>query len=203
MDTQELQYEHIIDGILTKGYSVCDHFLNTSEIDNLSQSYLENTKNGLFTLANIGKKSTQEQNTQIRGDKILWIEQSSKNNHEIALLLKINNFIAYLNATCYLGITDSEFHYAHYEIGKFYKRHRDSFQNQKGRVLSVIIYLNKNFKPDDGGNLVVYPIENNIETAIKIEPIAGRLVCFESEKLDHEVLETFKSRVSITGWLLK
>jgi SM-20-related protein len=202
MDNQEVTFELIIDAILTRGYSISDDFLNNTEIENLYQSYENNALNGLLDLAGIGKKSEQHQNKEIRGDKILWIEPNTTNIHEIALLLKIQTFIDYLNSTCYLGIKRSEFHYANYEIGKYYKRHRDSFQNQKGRIFSVIIYLNKNYQIEDGGDLVLYPFENNIETTLNINPIAGRMVCFESEKLDHEVLETFKNRVSITGWFL-
>ena len=68
--------------------------------------------------------------------------------------------------------------------------------------MSVIFYLNTNWIPENGGNLIIYTNKNNIETAISIAPLAGRMVCFESDKLDHEVSETFVERLSVTGWLL-
>jgi SM-20-related protein len=50
--------------------------------------------------------------------------------------------------------------------------------------------------------LIIYTSENGIEKGIVIEPLAGRLVCFESEKLEHEVSVAFAERFSVTGWLL-
>jgi SM-20-related protein len=49
---------------------------------------------------------------------------------------------------------------------------------------------------------LIYTTENNLEKTITIAPLSGRLVCFESEKLDHEVTEAFAERYSVTGWLL-
>jgi SM-20-related protein len=66
----------------------------------------------------------------------------------------------------------------------------------------VVYYLNIDWIPADGGNLLIYSTENNVEKTITIAPLAGRLVCFESEKLDHEVTEAFAERYSVTGWLL-
>jgi SM-20-related protein len=100
-----------------------------------------------------------------------------------------------------LGIVNTEIHFARYAVGKFYRRHRDTFQAQKGRILSVIYYLNVDWVPKNGGDLIIYSNKNGIENAITIAPIAGRMVCFESEKLEHEVAETFANRFSVTGWL--
>jgi len=33
-------------------------------------------------------------------------------------------------------------------------------------------------------------------------PVAGRLVCFRSDIIEHEVLPSKKERLSITGWML-
>ena len=101
-----------------------------------------------------------------------------------------------------MGIVDTEIHFAKYAKGKYYRRHRDTFQTKKGRILSVIYYLNFDWVQENGGNLVIYTKTNGIEEAITVIPLAGRMVCFESDKLDHEVTEAFFDRFSITGWLL-
>lgn len=202
MITDNEQFEIIIKGILANGYGICDDFLSEQEVEKLLILNTNNYKSGLFKVAGIGQKEDEQHSKAIRGDKILWLEPNSKNIDEQKLFVKINALIAYLNLTCYLGIIGSEFHFSNYEKGRFYKRHRDSFQNKRGRIISVIIYLNDHWEAKDGGNLVVYPFLNEIETAFTISPIAGRIVCFESEKLDHEVLETFANRISITGWFL-
>ncbi|MDR6563637.1 MULTISPECIES: 2OG-Fe(II) oxygenase [unclassified Arcicella] len=202
MLTQEEKFEGLIEGILANGYGVCDDFLSLEEVKSLSTRFETRFDAGNFKEAGIGKQSEVHTATAIRGDKILWLESNSIDLSERILLDKNQAFIDYLNQTCYLGIIDSEIHFAKYEVGKFYRRHRDTFQAQKGRILSVIYYLNIDWLPENGGNLLIYTQENNQEKIIRIAPLAGRLVCFESEKLDHEVCETFKERLSITGWLL-
>lgn len=202
MTKLEHKFEGIIDGILANGYGICDDFLDKNEVDNLLKTFTKRYQAGLFKEASVGKQSEVQKDYQIRGDEILWLENDSVDISERILLDRNHEFINYLNQTCYLGISESEIHFAKYEIGKFYRRHRDSFHAQKGRVLSVIYYLNQDWIPANGGNLVIYTNQNDKEIPITIAPLAGRLVCFESEKLDHEVTEAFKERFSVTGWLL-
>jgi SM-20-related protein len=202
MQSQEEKFESLIEGIVANGYGVCDDFLSSEEVAMLNARFTERFDDGNFKEASIGKQSEVHQAKEIRGDKILWLETNTTNIAERILLDKNQGFINYLNQTCYLGIIDAEIHFAKYDIGKFYRRHRDTFQAQKGRILSVIYYLNNHWEAENGGNLLIYTQENNIEKIISIAPLAGRLVCFQSEKLDHEVSETFRERLSITGWLL-
>jgi len=202
MLTQEQKFELLIEGIVAKGYAVCDDFLEPSEVKNLLNTFVQRYESGKFKDASIGKQSEAHKSALVRGDQILWLETNSVDVAERMLLNKNQAFVDYLNQTCYLGIVGTEIHFAKYNVGKFYRRHRDTFQAQKGRILSVIYYLNPNWIPENGGNLIIYTSENGIEKGIVIEPLAGRLVCFESEKLEHEVSVAFAERFSITGWLL-
>nr|WP_299423811.1 2OG-Fe(II) oxygenase [uncultured Emticicia sp.] len=202
MLTQEQKFELLIEGIVAKGYAVCDDFLEPSEVKNLLNTFAQRYESGKFKDASIGKQSEAHKSALVRGDQILWLETNSVDVAERMLLNKNQAFVDYLNQTCYLGIVGTEIHFAKYNVGKFYRRHRDTFQAQKGRILSVIYYLNPNWIPENGGNLIIYTSENGIEKGIVIEPLAGRLVCFESEKLEHEVSVAFAERFSVTGWLL-
>ena len=199
---QDQKFEFLIEGILENGYGICDDFLDKSEVESLLRTFSMRYKQGKFKEASIGQINQVQKNTAIRGDEILWLENESIDLAERSLLNKNQEFVNYLNRTCYLGIVDTEIHFAKYTIGKFYRRHRDTFQAKKGRVLSVIYYLNVDWIPENGGNLIIYTHKNNLENAISIAPLAGRMVCFESEKLDHEVTEAFADRFSVTGWLL-
>ncbi|HPF98349.1 MAG TPA: 2OG-Fe(II) oxygenase, partial [Mangrovimonas sp.] len=109
----------------------------------------------------------------------------------------------YLNKTCFLGILQKEFHYALYPKGTFYKRHLDTFQNDDRRKLSFVFYLNdETWKPENGGELVLYLQENTHEVPKMVYPMPGRVVIFESQELEHEVKPVLESqRLSITGWL--
>ena len=115
---------------------------------------------------------------------------------------RINDFVHYLNRTCFLGIQEKEFHYALYPEGTFYKRHLDTFQNDSRRKLSMVCYLNdEDWQADFGGELTIYFKNNNTESEQNIVPKAGRMVIFESQVLEHEVKPVKQPRLSITGWL--
>ncbi len=195
-------FKSLVDGLLEKGYAVCDNFLSVDEVSGLMDSFTSRYESGLFKEAGVGKFGEVSKSALVRGDEILWIEGDSIVPAEIDLFTRNQELIKYINETCYLGIKSTEIHFAKYGVGKFYRRHRDTFQSKKGRVLSVILYLNSQWIPEDGGNLIIYSVKDQVETAISIAPIAGRLVCFESENLEHEVTETFKDRYSVTGWFL-
>jgi SM-20-related protein len=200
---QTAQFEHIIEGILQHGLGICDNFFSPAEIEILIAEFDSQYTSGTFRAAAIGRSTSLQTDTSIRGDKILWLSQHSQKPSLNMFFSKINLLLAYLNQTCNLGINGSEFHLAKYEKGKYYIRHKDSFQSKKGRILSVILYLNQNWQQDHAGQLQIYTQQEGKEQATTIAPIAGRLVCFESNKIDHEVLKTNKDRLSITGWFLK
>ena len=124
MTKLEHKFEGIINGILANGYGICDDFLDKNEVNNLLKTFSKRYEEGLFKEASIGKQNEVQKDLQIRGDKILWLENDSVDISERILLDRNQTFINYLNQTCYLGISDSEIHFAKYEVGKFYRRHR-------------------------------------------------------------------------------
>jgi SM-20-related protein len=199
---QALQFEKIISDILLNGYAICDDYLSPVAVLGLREAMEMRYQAGAFKNAGIGKLQEVHQNNLIRKDEINWLAATSENLAEQVFLTNNNAFIAYLNATCYLGISSSEIHFSKYPVGAFYKRHKDAFQQQKGRVLSMVFYLNNNWDIANGGNLVLFPTKNNQTESISITPIAGRFVCFESALLEHEVTICLAERFSITGWLL-
>lgn len=66
-------------------------------------------------------------------------------------------------------------------------------------MISMLVYLNENWKEGDGGELRVYPEGKEF---ITIPPINNRCVMFRSDVLIHEVLVSHAPRKSITGWML-
>lgn len=92
-----------------------------------------------------------------------------------------------------------EFHYARYDLGSFYKRHLDQFKSHRGRKYSLVIYLNEEWKEEDGGNLRLYLENDRVED---VYPVGGRAVFFKSDELEHEVMPApERSRLSVAGWL--
>ncbi|MBO6213802.1 SM-20-related protein [Algoriella xinjiangensis] len=196
-------YEKIIDDLLNQKYSISDFFFSSEETKELrNHVILQNTQQD-FHQAAIGNAVNEQIVKSIRGDKIRWIDESKKTKIEEIFFEKINDFILYLNQTCYLGIEESEFHYAVYPEGTFYQRHIDAFKNDDRRTLSIVLYLNdEEWNDDFGGQLALYlPNENGTENELNILPLAGRLAIFDSKTIPHEVKKVNKPRYSITGWL--
>ncbi|MVM29545.1 oxidoreductase [Spirosoma sp. HMF4905] len=195
-------FEPIIEGILADGYGMADNFLNPVEVKALANQLHKRHMEGQFRAAGIGNQQVLVENA-IRGDEILWIDEASATLAESAFLKRIGEFVQYVNQTCYLGLREFEFHYARYPAGTFYKRHLDQFRSDSRRKLSVICYLNTDWQEADGGQLALYIPDQNgeAERQLTITPTGGRLVCFESGRLEHEVLPATRERLSITGWL--
>ncbi len=200
MDMERL-FDPIIDGILTSGYGLADNFLTPGEVTALMSRLHQQRAAGRFRQAGIGSGQALVE-TRIRGDEIQWLDAAEAIPAESAFLARIDQFMAYLNRTCYLGLREHEFHYACYPPGQFYKRHLDQFRQNSQRKLSVICYLNADWQEADGGQLAVYlPGADSTEQQVLISPAGGRLVCFESARLEHEVLPATRERLSLTGWL--
>jgi len=195
-------YEKLISGLMEDHYCVVEDFFDLEEVAILRKSLLDKYENDSFKKAAIGNRTNENIERSVRGDFILWINEADVGAAEIIFFNKLNSLINYLNKTCFLGILQKEFHYALYPEGTFYKRHLDTFQNDDRRKLSLVCYLNEeNWKPENGGELVIYKEENGIEVAKNIYPLAGRVVIFESQLLEHEVKPVKTPRLSITGWL--
>ncbi|WP_460982540.1 2OG-Fe(II) oxygenase [Spirosoma fluminis] len=197
----ETLFEPIIDSITTDGYGIHDNFLTADEVTALATRLRERRQAGQFRAAAIGNQQVTVE-SQIRGDEILWLDADTATPEETAFLQRIGEFVDYVNQTCYLGLRDYEFHYALYPPGTFYKRHLDQFRSDSRRKLSVICYLNTDWQESDGGQLALYvPEPDGTEKTLTIAPLGGRLVCFESGRLEHEVLPATRERLSVTGWL--
>lgn len=191
-------FETIIEGIVNKQYVVVDDFFSAEEVTLLKNGLLEVLHQQAFKKSAIGNRTDEKVIEAIRGDYIFWLDEQTDTPASALFFKKVNDLVAYLNATCFLGITEKEFHYALYPEGTFYKRHLDVFQNDQRRRLSLVCYLNdENWLPKYGGELVIYKESGDIT----IFPERGRVVIFDSQTLEHEVKPVQQKRYSITGWL--
>lgn len=137
--------------------------------------------------------------TSIRNDSIFWLDNKSQemNENDSAALLQIQNLSLMLKEYFRIGISEIECHYAVYNEGHFYHKHRDATTQNNKRVFSFVVYLNESWNSDDGGQLVGYSEHQQI---FSIEPKMGKMILFNSE-LEHEVIKTRKIRYSLTGWM--
>lgn len=193
------QFEELIQGLIDNEYGCCNDFIIPSTVIGLSHNIIALSQLGKMNSSGIGNKTDFQKDKSIRGDKINWIDEFSTDQFESIYLKKVNRFILHLNNTCFTAIKSYESHYATFEKKDFYKRHIDQFKNEKGRKFSIVLYLNQDWLPSDGGLLSLYPYGGVQQD---ISPLGGRIVFFRSDKMEHEVHPSFtRERNSIAGWL--
>ena len=103
----------------------------------------------------------------------------------------------------------AELLYAYYPTGGFYRRHRDAIPGSAStlRKVSLLLYLNDNWTPDQGGQLRLhydsggdFLPEGEAPNYQDVDPLGGTLVLFQSDKVPHEVLDTNAERYAVVGW---
>ena len=190
-------FDQIAVAIERRGYIVMDGALPPVLLDALFVHLRGLADTGL-TRAGIGREGDHQLNRFVRGDETRWLDSAEPAGGDF--LAWMEQLRLGLNRRLFLGLFDYEAHYARYAPGAFYRRHLDAFEGgPRNRVLSTVLYLNPNWGPGDGGEMVIYGRDGEavIET---VQPFYGRLAVFLSERFPHEVLPTNCSRYSIAGW---
>lgn len=151
---------------------------------------------GALRAAAIGKAASRQLRADIRGDRIYWLDGESTPQQEFMRLLAALRDA--LNRELFMGLIDSEAHYAVYQAGHGYARHLDSFRNDNARRVSIVAYLNSGWQQSDGGQLQLF---DGNRVAAEVEPHAGTLVCLISDTIYHAVIPTKRERFSVAAWL--
>ncbi|HLO53762.1 MAG TPA: 2OG-Fe(II) oxygenase [Saprospiraceae bacterium] len=191
------KFDFLIDDYILNKVGIDKNFLSAALTKGLSQNIVQLLANGQMSPARIGQNDDQHKATKIRSDMIYWMDKSHENVFEQEFLALMEDLILYLNKTCYAGINAYEFHYALYEEGAAYGRHKDRFRNDSDRQYSVVNYLNADWVEEDGGLLLLYKDEGTQ----MVMPMAQTTVFFKCDEMEHEVTMSKRSRMSITGWL--
>ncbi|MBO6794130.1 MAG: 2OG-Fe(II) oxygenase [Balneolaceae bacterium] len=187
-----------LDLLATDDYVIIDDGISIELFETILQFFVRMEENDQLVKAGIGRLDKLMVKSEIRGDFIHWLDSEIDTDLNLFFLL-MDELKDNLKKFCYLSLSDSEFHIAKYPIGSHYHKHLDQFNERSNRQISVLLYLNKNWKNGDGGELKIYSKNG----ATLIEPLARRIVLFKSAELEHEVLTTHVARYSLTGWLLR
>ena len=201
-------WSQLSQNLTQQGYSIHQDIFNDLLLKELL-GQIKSSGDDDFQPAGIGRGENFSLDTSVRRDEIRWI--IGRNEIEKTWLGLMKTLRLTLNRHLFLGLEYFESHFAYYGPNSFYKKHKDAFVGQDNRILSVILYLNEDWKDGDGGELKIYedhdvniPIEindkNQPKTLAIIKPTFGTLVIFLSEEFPHEVLPTHKKRYSIAGW---
>jgi len=187
---------HLADGLVEHGWSQQNIFLSAELTLELAAECRALAASGALNPASVGRGTAQALWTEIRGDRILWLEAGQSPACDRYLQLMENLRIA-LNRELFLGLDEYESHFAFYAPGASYQTHLDRFRDDDSRTVSAVIYLNHNWLPEQGGALRLHP---QGESAQDIAPLGSRLVLFLSADMLHEVLPATRDRLSLAGW---
>jgi SM-20-related protein len=201
-DTHEkLSYFSVQDlqALTQKGFIVRDTFLADQEVLKQTrieaQSYVEEKKLRPARM----KAKKMWTNSSLRGDHMLWIHQDDTPENLCTVLKHIDALRNELNVAAGLDCERSTSQLAYYPgTGARYAKHLDAYPGGPERRLTLLLYLNPDWKDTDGGCLRIHLPDG---TTTDIEPQNNRLVVFLSQYLEHEVMPAHAARFAITTWL--
>ena len=194
-DDLESLFDQIAAALTDPGFIVLEYPLRAALVQALID-HLQQQEDALVP-AGVGRQGDYQRNENVRSDAIQWLEASDPAVTEF--LCWMDKLRSGLNQRLFLGLFDYESHFAVYAPGAFYQKHLDAFRGAPSRKLSTVLYLNPEWDPLAGGELVLYDEAGEVEL-IRFAPECGRLVIFLSEDFPHEVLAATLPRKSIAGW---
>jgi len=212
-----------------RGWAVSDRIVPPSLAQALRNHAHQLWQQGFFKPASIGRQAGLVRDPDIRGDAICWIDDNTPPPPCAEFLAWTDALRQELNRHFFLSLRGQEFHFARYEPGRGYARHMDQHGGTSARKVSLVLYLNEDWKVEDGGELCLYGPEtgdneprreappspdaqawpgdasshaaaSDPAVQAKILPESGRLALFLSDRIPHEVLPARRVRWSLTGW---
>ena len=189
--------ERVCAAIAAEGLAIEPGFLPPASVASLAAEARRLDAAGRFRAAGIGRGERRVERGDIRGDRILWLDEGTHVAAERAALDLFEKLRLALNRELFLGLFSFEGHYALYPPGARYRRHRDRFRDDDARVLSCALYLNAAWREADGGALRIY-LQGGATR--DVPPLGGTLACFLADRYEHEVLPAMRERLALTGW---
>jgi SM-20-related protein len=186
----------LIDQLAERGFGVADDFVDPKLLAELRTRCIELHEAGELRPARVGRGANEQLVPEVRGDMISWLQQPER-DAEQRLLAHLDELRAALNRALMTGLADFQGHFALYPRGAGYARHFDRLVGSDVRAISAALYLNDGWVADDGGQLRLY---TGGGASVDVLPQGGKLVAFQSDRFEHEVLPSRRERMSFTGW---
>jgi SM-20-related protein len=195
----------------SKGFVIIEDFLPVSFQESLRQDVQNLRDQDKFKVAKIGQDSTNTLNTNIRVAETCFLGRNKLDDVPDSSRSNLYDVLDQIRKDLPqpLDVNISEFLYAYYPSGGFYRRHRDAIAGSASmlRNYSLLMYLNQDWSDEDGGKLRMHFDSGGDELPpgerpdfLDVAPKGGTLVLFHSDQVPHEVLDTESERVAIVGW---
>ncbi|TDN63183.1 2OG-Fe(II) oxygenase [Paraburkholderia sp. BL10I2N1] len=195
MNTRSSEFDIATSALADNGWCVVSNFLSQTQTQALSTECMAMHDAQLLTPARVGADHAA---TLLRGDSTRWFLPEALSTPQQAFANRIEALRIALNRDLFLGLVDSESHYAVYRPGAGYARHLDCLRNNDTRVISAVFYLNEAWQDAEGGALRLYFADQSYHDVF---PRAGTLLLFLSAQFEHEVLPATRDRMSIACWM--
>ena len=192
------QIDKIADDLAAQKFAILHDFFEPALLNLLHEEISTIDENNNLKKAGVGRNDDYIVAKEIRKDKIKWLNNNTP--AQKILFEKLENIRIELNKSLMLGLFDFEAHYSVYQKGDFYKKHVDSFKGGKNRIISLVIYLNKEWQEEDGGILNIYQEMDDLNPSFSLLPKLENAILFLSEEVPHEVTISKKTRYSIATW---
>ncbi|GMH93071.1 hypothetical protein TL16_g12529 [Triparma laevis f. inornata] len=196
----------ILNELSSQDYAIVPNFLTEEQVDAIIEDIHSLRSDDKFSVAGIGQDASNTINSSIRKTETMFIYPKLQFPTPALTFLypTLSKLSSTLTSKFNLNLSPflHEALYAYYPHGGYYKRHVDAVPSSASilRSFSFLIYLNKSWKPEDGGCLRLYTDVDDDSKYKDVEPTSGKLVIFKSDKLPHEVLETSAERLAVVGW---
>jgi SM-20-related protein len=189
----------MLDQLTDQAWALLPEFLDKGETQRLIELWQTHHAQARPATISVQKSHVPE----IRGDLILWLPQAFM-PVEDPFLLQLQQLRRQLSEGLYLNLHDFEAHFAFYPPGAGYDAHFDQPRVRgelKGRrLLSMVVYLNPDWQPGDGGELILWADSGMSKVLQSIAPVAGQAVLFRSDQIFHQVRAAKAPRLSIAIW---
>ncbi|MEW6446059.1 MAG: 2OG-Fe(II) oxygenase [Pseudomonadota bacterium] len=195
MDSETL-WDAVVDGLAGPGYVVVPGAFAPGLAEAVRAGALARRER--FRPAGIGNQATRVQ--AVRGDAIDWLERDEGGDAMQPFWRAMEAMRDTVNRSLYLGLRELECHFALYPPGGGYQKHYDNPQGRSARAVTILLYLNPDWRPEHGGQLHIFDPRDESRLLLEIEPRMGTFVAFLSERFPHEVRPARHERLSLTGW---
>lgn len=192
--------EQIAATLAEQGWCVTDDFLPPLLVSQLRQEAQQLWGDGRFRRAGVGRGAELRLREEVRTDRVAWLDPAALSAAQKLYWTQLEQLRLAVNQTLYLGLYELEAHFALYPPGTYYRKHLDQFRGIGERTLSCVLYLNDDWREQDGGVLRIYTEPEAPDVSVAVMPVGGRLATFFSARFLHEVEPAQRERFSITGW---
>ena len=186
-----------VEGLGTRGYFIRSAFLGEARAVAVRDAALARMASGSLRPAGIRRGADRTRDSSVRGDLIEWV-LPEPDTPLGELWESFRTLGDALSTGAYLGLGRFDLQLACYPGGgAHYSRHRDAFPGQSNRRATAVWYANAGWEPAHGGVLRLYPEGS---APVDVAPVLDTLVVFLSERIEHEVLPAYATRLALTSW---